>query len=197
MGDRGIAIDASHDILDSRASVIPAWGNLKRIVYNDEGVNRYASGAIALSKLHDRMWPSEPGVGRFGLPSDFGPLDSQVDLPEDPQWMIFDEDYCSMPDGIARRIAHSNSASALKYMEYASRTLCTHLRHGGRGRVQPFNEGGWFKCRDIIRLTGKQDLPILLRNIKFLYTAVCENDKRFQLAVLTTDTGDDRREVVQ
>eukprot|EP00972_Heterocapsa_arctica_P088513 13050436-Heterocapsa_arctica.AAC.1 len=83
-------------------------------------------------------------------------------------------------------------------MENASMTLCTYLRHGGRGRVHPFNEGGWFKCKYMIKLTGKQDLPVLLRNINFLYTAVCENDKkRFQLAVLTSDTGDDRREVVQ
>eukprot|EP00972_Heterocapsa_arctica_P049531 7290076-Heterocapsa_arctica.AAC.1 len=38
----------------------------------------------------------------------------------------------------------------------------------------------------------------MLRNIDFLYTATVENNKqRFLLAVLTSETGDDRREVVQ
>eukprot|EP00972_Heterocapsa_arctica_P026433 3892896-Heterocapsa_arctica.AAC.1 len=84
MGDRGLAIDASRDMLDDRATVIPAWENIKRIVYNGEGFNRYAAGAITLATLLARMWPIEPGVGRFGLPNDFGPMDPQVELPENP-----------------------------------------------------------------------------------------------------------------
>eukprot|EP00972_Heterocapsa_arctica_P028968 4263160-Heterocapsa_arctica.AAC.1 len=77
----------------------------------------------------------------------------------DPRWMIYDEDYCHMPPGIAQRNPSPTSPGAINEAAAASHTLCNYLRHGERGRVKPFNEGGWFKCSDIINLTTKKDLP--------------------------------------
>eukprot|EP00972_Heterocapsa_arctica_P072673 10729028-Heterocapsa_arctica.AAC.1 len=45
IADRGLALDASRDILDDRAAVVPVWGNVKRIVYNNAGCDRYGAGA--------------------------------------------------------------------------------------------------------------------------------------------------------
>eukprot|EP00972_Heterocapsa_arctica_P027217 4001240-Heterocapsa_arctica.AAC.1 len=87
------------------------------------------------------MWPSEPGVGRFGLPPDFGPPQPQDKSFMDPQWMIYDEDYCHMLPGIAQRNPSPTSPGAINEAATASHTLCNSLRHGDHGRIQPFNEG--------------------------------------------------------
>eukprot|EP00972_Heterocapsa_arctica_P014160 2085896-Heterocapsa_arctica.AAC.1 len=63
IGDRGFAVDASLDILDDRNSVVAAWANVKRIVYNDSGYARYGAGAADLATLLDHMWPTAVGVG--------------------------------------------------------------------------------------------------------------------------------------
>eukprot|EP00972_Heterocapsa_arctica_P110339 16243798-Heterocapsa_arctica.AAC.1 len=69
---------------DDRAAVVPAWENVKRIIYNNAGCNRYGAGATDLSTLLDHMWPAGTGVGRFGLPDDFGPPHPQDEAFMDP-----------------------------------------------------------------------------------------------------------------
>eukprot|EP00972_Heterocapsa_arctica_P027783 4085864-Heterocapsa_arctica.AAC.1 len=76
----------------------PAWENLNRIVHNEHKVNRYAAGALSFSQLLDFMWPTQPIVGRFGLPNDFAEVwDISIPLEDSPKWMIFDAKLCNMP----------------------------------------------------------------------------------------------------
>eukprot|EP00972_Heterocapsa_arctica_P061555 9078864-Heterocapsa_arctica.AAC.1 len=77
------------------------------------------------------------------------------------------------------------------------------LRHQDL-RIQPFDNGGWCLCDDIIRLEGHKDTCLFAdqRNSHFLYNLMYHNDKqRFQLAVVTVDNwssgGDNRRAVTQ
>eukprot|EP00972_Heterocapsa_arctica_P093081 13729108-Heterocapsa_arctica.AAC.1 len=95
----------------------------------------------------------------------------------DPKYMIYDERVCYMPPGIARRNNAPTSPSAINEAGNASRKLSYLLRHGDR-RIDPINEGGWYRCSDIFTLTSRKDLFPLQRNVEFLYNLVCENDKQ-------------------
>eukprot|EP00972_Heterocapsa_arctica_P046791 6907140-Heterocapsa_arctica.AAC.1 len=87
------------------------------------------------------MWPSEPGVGRFGLPDDFGPPHPQDAPIHDPKYMITNKRFCHMPNALARRLVAGKSDSAVDDARKASMRLSSILRHGDR-RIQPCNEGG-------------------------------------------------------
>eukprot|EP00972_Heterocapsa_arctica_P049438 7277319-Heterocapsa_arctica.AAC.1 len=86
------------------------------------------------------MWPSEPGVGRFGLPDDFGPPHPQDTPDHNPKYMIFDKRVCHMPNALARRLVAGTSVSAVNDAQKASKRLSYIVRHGDR-RIQPCNEG--------------------------------------------------------
>eukprot|EP00972_Heterocapsa_arctica_P050897 7480714-Heterocapsa_arctica.AAC.1 len=58
--------------------------------------------------------------------------------------------------------------SAIVAREDASRKLCNLLRRGGRGRVKTIDDGGWVKCKYIIKLNTRDDLPMVSRNTYWL-----------------------------
>eukprot|EP00972_Heterocapsa_arctica_P062136 9158830-Heterocapsa_arctica.AAC.1 len=87
------------------------------------------------------MWPSEPGVGRFGLPADFGPPSPMDDPNLDAKYMIYDPRVCDMPSNVARRSEKPIAKSAINDANAASHKLSLLLRHHNP-RIQPFNNGG-------------------------------------------------------
>eukprot|EP00972_Heterocapsa_arctica_P013398 1972578-Heterocapsa_arctica.AAC.1 len=67
-----------------------------------DGTSKFRHGAEDLATLLDAMWPAEPGVGRFGLPTDFG--ESTHPAPKlNERHMIYDPRVCDMPRTVAFR----------------------------------------------------------------------------------------------
>eukprot|EP00972_Heterocapsa_arctica_P110429 16257376-Heterocapsa_arctica.AAC.1 len=69
-------------------------------------------------------------------------------------------------------------------MENASRKMSKLLRHQSP-RIQPFSDGGWFLCEDIIGLDKDKASSLFpeQRIAQFLYNLMIYNWKqRFQLA---------------
>eukprot|EP00972_Heterocapsa_arctica_P001635 234294-Heterocapsa_arctica.AAC.1 len=72
----------------------------------DRKTARFHHGAVDLPELLDEVWPSLPGVGRFGLPADFGDmltLKGPSGTAKKPLFIIFNERVCEMPTTVATR----------------------------------------------------------------------------------------------
>eukprot|EP00972_Heterocapsa_arctica_P013001 1909564-Heterocapsa_arctica.AAC.1 len=133
-------------------------------------MNRYGHGAPSLAALLNSMWPSVAGVGRFGLPADFGLELAEDHVCLDPNYMIYDPRVCDMPIGVARQLDRPKSPSAIKDANDASHKLTNILRKFNP-RIKPINDGGWFRCQDIFNLTNqrKTDFAPFQRNVEYLY----------------------------
>ncbi len=108
VGSRGAVVDHARRLLDDRPEITPAWNDHGRIFNMKDGkTSRLHHGCIDLPALLDKVWPSRPVVGRFGLPEDFGDVLTQGGptrgKPKNPLSMIYNERFCELPANVATR----------------------------------------------------------------------------------------------